>query len=73
MELLTVKEVAARLGVTEQAVRNYINPKTGQPRLKASRIGWQWVVNASELDGFEVGGGGRGRRVKKNGSPKIGG
>jgi len=46
-KLLTIKEVAEFLRVSERSVTRYI--KAG--RLKASKVGW-WRIKQSDLDDF---------------------
>lgn len=46
-KLLTIKEVAEFLRVSERSVLRYIEAG----RLKASKVGW-WRVLQSDLDGF---------------------
>jgi excisionase family DNA binding protein len=46
-KLLTVKEVAAYLRVSERSVLRYIEAG----KLKASKVGW-WRVKQSDLDNF---------------------
>lgn len=46
-KLLTIKEVAKYLRVSERSVLRYIEAG----RLKASKVGW-WRVKQSDLDNF---------------------
>lgn len=46
-KLLTVKEVAAYLRVSERSVLRYIEAG----KLKASKVGW-WRIKQSDLDNF---------------------
>lgn len=46
MELLTVNQVADRLGVHEKTIRRYIN----NGRLEAKKIGGQWRIEQSAFD-----------------------
>lgn len=45
---LTTKQVAAQLGITPRRVRQYI--KSG--RLKAKKIGRDYIVSSRQLDAF---------------------
>lgn len=47
MKFLTLKEVAARLRVSERSVFRYIHSK----KLKASKIGY-WRIKENDLDDF---------------------
>jgi len=55
-KLLTIKEVAKILRVSERSVNRYIE----SGRLRASRIG-QWRIKQSDLEGF----------LKENSNEKI--
>jgi len=46
-KLLTIKEVANYLRVSERSVLRYIEAE----RLKASKVGW-WRIKQSDLDDF---------------------
>ena len=47
-DYLTVPEFAKRAGVTDQAIRKAIADK----RVKADKIGRQWLIRKSELDAY---------------------
>ncbi len=46
-KLLTIKEVAETLRVSERSINRYIT----SGKLKASKIGW-WRIKQSDLEGF---------------------
>lgn len=48
MDYLTVKEVAARMGVTEKSVRNWINDGD----LTAFKLGTGWKITEEDLQQF---------------------
>lgn len=47
--LFNATEAAAYLGLTDSMVRNYCR----QARIKAERIGRNWVISRKELDRFK--------------------
>lgn len=49
-DLLTVDQVAARWHLTPRAVRDEI----GRKRLKAMKIGGQWLLSPEDVKAFEV-------------------
>lgn len=50
IELLTVRECAAELGVKERRVQQFIE----FDRLEARKIGGRWFVTREEIDRFKV-------------------
>lgn len=50
IELLTVRECAAELGVKERRVQQFIEFN----RLEARKIGGRWFVTREEIDRFKV-------------------
>jgi len=48
MDYLTVKEVSARLGVSEKTVRDYIN----KGELIAYKLGTSWKITEEDLQTF---------------------
>jgi excisionase family DNA binding protein len=49
MDWISTKQAAAKLGVTVMRVRQYIKAK----KLKAQRLGREWMVSAASVAGFE--------------------
>ncbi|MAU01483.1 MAG: hypothetical protein CL608_30450 [Anaerolineaceae bacterium] len=58
MELLSVKEVAGELGVSENRVREYCQ----EGRL-GEKVGRQWVITREELEAFK-------KIPRKRGAPR---
>lgn len=50
-KLLTIKEVAERLRVSERSIFRYINNKNPRKKLKATKIGY-WRISESDLEKF---------------------
>lgn len=59
MELLSVKEVAGELGVSENRVREYCQ----EGRL-GEKVGRQWVITREELEAFK-------KIPRKRGAPRT--
>lgn len=57
--MLSTKQAASQLGITQQLVRRYCE----QGRIKAEKVGRDWVMTQAALDSFS-------RKPRKTGRPK---
>jgi len=62
MELISVTEAARRLGLSPQRVRQFVE----SGRLRARKVGAQWVIRAADLRRFANKPRRPGRPVSKN-------
>jgi excisionase family DNA binding protein len=61
-DYLTINEAAKRRGVSRQAVQDLIS----RGRLKARRLGRQWLIHRLDLSAYKPDPGGRPKRTKSS-------
>ena len=68
IEMLTVREAAQRLGVSQSSIRVWLDREPGRFR-GAEKFGFMWMIPVSALDGFKLRLPGRPSKPKEKAAP----